>query len=249
VREFRAVLWKDGKIQNLGTFGGKYSLPSSINNRGQVAGSATNAISDPFSLLYQLVFSPNGTQSRAFLWENGHKKDLGTLGGPDATASLVNDDGQFAGLSYVNSTPNSVTGFPTLHPFLWHKGKIKDLGTLGGFGSPGTQNSLPTVSVNGLNNRGQIIGLSPLAGDQIADPFLWDDGHLIDLNTQSGGIIVAANAINEAGDIVGLECLPSGICDAYLWRNGTTTDLGVLPGDCSSQAFAINSRDRVVGQS
>ena len=249
VREFRAVLWKDGKIQNLGTFGGRYSLPSSINNRGQVAGSATNAVPDPFSLLYQLVFSPNGTQSRAFLWENGHKKDLGTLGGPDATASLVNEDGQAAGLSYVNSTPNSVTGFPTLHPFLWHKGKMKDLGTLGGFGSPGTQNSPPTVGVSGLNNRGQVIGVSPLAGDQIAHPFLWDEGNLIDLTVQSGGLIATADAINDAGQIVGNANFPTGASDAYLWQDGVFTDLGTLAGDCFSRAFAINSRGQVVGQS
>jgi hypothetical protein len=105
VREFRAVLWKDGEIQNLGTFGGKYSLPGSINNQGQVAGSATNAISDPYSLLYELVFSPDGTQTRTFLWENGHKRDLGTLGGPDAQAGLVNDNGQVARMPIRLRTP------------------------------------------------------------------------------------------------------------------------------------------------
>jgi probable HAF family extracellular repeat protein len=249
VREFRAVLWKDGEIHNLGTFGGKYSLPGSINNRGQVAGSATNAISDPYSLLYQLVFSPDGTQTRAFLWENGHKRDLGTLGGPDAQAGLVNDDGQVGGISFVNSTPNSVTGFPTLHPFLWHKGKMKDLGTLGGFGSPGTPTSPPTVGVSGLNNRGQVIGLSPLAGDQIAHPFLWDDGNLVDLTVQSGGLIATADAINDAGQIVGNATFPNGASDAYLWQDGVITDLGALAGDCFSRAFAINSRGQVVGQS
>jgi probable HAF family extracellular repeat protein len=249
VREFRAVLWKDGEIRNLGTFGGKYSLPGSINNRGQVAGAATNAIPDPFSLLYQLVFSANGTQTRAFLWENGHMRDLHTLGGPDAQASLVNDDGQVVGLSYVNSTPNSVTGFPTLHPFLWHEGRMKDLGTLGGFGSPGTSTSPPTVEVSGLSNRGQVIGLSPLAGDQIAHPFLWDDGNLTDLNTQSGGLISTANAINDAGEVVGNATFSNGASDAYLWKDGVATDLGTLAGDCFSEAFAINSRGQVVGQS
>jgi len=243
-KEFRAVLWKDGKIRNLGTFGGRYSLPGSINNRGQVVGEATNAIPDPFSLLYQLVGSSQGTQTRAFLWENGHKQDLGTLGGPDAWAFLVNDKSQIVGLSYVNSTPNSVTGFPTLHPFLWHERQMIDLGTLGGFGT-----FVSTVSVNGLNNQGQVIGASPLTGDQIAHPFLWDDGKLIDLTVQSGGVIATADAINDAGQIVGNANFPNGASDAYLWQDGMVTDLGTLDGDCFSEAFAINSRGQVVGQS
>jgi probable HAF family extracellular repeat protein len=243
VKEFRAVLWKDGEIRDLGTFGGKYSVPGSINDRGQIVGLATNAIPDPFSLLYQLVGSSQGTQTRAFLWENDHKRDLGTLGGPDAWASLVNDKSQVVGLSYVNSTPNSVTGFPTLHPFLWHKDHMTDLGTLGGFGT-----LFSTVSVNGLNNRGQVIGSSPLVGDQIPHPFLWDDGNLIDLTAQSGGLIGTANAINDAGEIVGTT-FPIGASDAYLWKDGLVTRLGTLAGDCTSEAFAINSRGQVVGQS
>jgi probable HAF family extracellular repeat protein len=244
VKDFRAVLWKDGEIRDLGTFGGNYSLVGSINDRGQVAGAATNAISDPFSLLFQLVGSSNGTQTRAFLWQNGDKQDLGTLGGPDAQAFLVNNQGQVIGLSYTNSTPNPDTGFPTIHPFLWHEGEMKDLGTLGGFGT-----LFSTVSVNGLNNRGQAIGLSPLTGDQIAHPFLWDDGKLIDLTAQSGGLIVTANALNDAGEIVGNAVFPNGASDAYLWKDGAVTDLGTLAGDCGSEPFAINSRGQVVGQS
>ena len=171
------------------------------------------------------------------------------MGGPDAEAGVVNDDGQVVGVSYVNSTPNSVTGFPTLHPFLWHKGRMKDLGTLCGFGSPGSATLPPTVGVSGLNNRGQVIGVSPLAGDLIAHPFLWDDGNLIDLNVQSAGLISTADAINDARQIVGNANFPNGASDAYLWQDGVFRDLGTLSGDCFSEAFAINSRGQVVGQS
>ena len=237
--EVRAVRWKDGKIEELGTLGGRNSVANQINRRGQIVGAALNTIPDPFSFLYQFFSNTNGTQTRAFLWDDGHMRDLGTLGGPDAWAVYVNDRGQVAGKSFTSPTP-SASGFPVQDPFLWTKedGMID----LGGFG--GTSGG-PT----GLNNRGQVIGSSNLAGDQASHPFLWNRRELIDLNTQSGGVIVAANAINDAGDIVGLECLSSGTCDAYLWRNGTITDLGVLAGDCFSQAFAINSRDQVVGQS
>jgi probable HAF family extracellular repeat protein len=123
--EGRAVLWRDGEPIDLGTFGGHESFSLEVNDRGQVVGTATNAIADPLSILGW------GTQTRAFLWENGVMQDLGTLGGPDAAFPGINDRGQIVGLSYTNSTPNPVTGLPTTDPFLWEKGKMIDLGTLG----------------------------------------------------------------------------------------------------------------------
>jgi probable HAF family extracellular repeat protein len=252
VREIRAVLWKkNGRITNLKTFGGNFSIVSAINDRGQVAGSATNAIADPFSILYLLQGSSKGTQTRAFLWQHGHKQDLGTLDGPDAATFGLNNHGQVIGISYINSIPNSSTGLPTADPFLWDrktKNKMNDLGTLGGvYGWAGA-----------LNNKGQVIGYSSLAADPGAclkalpdpncHPFLWDAGQLTDLTAQSNGFFVKANAINIGGAIVGLGDF-SGTLDAARWENDKVTDLGHLPGDCSSEAFAINSRDQVIGTS
>jgi len=78
INEIRAALWTDGKIENLGTFGGNNSLANQINSRGEIVGAAMNTVSDPFSIYYFLFLgSSNGTQTRAYLWENGHKKDLG----------------------------------------------------------------------------------------------------------------------------------------------------------------------------
>ena len=48
--EAHATLWRDGEVIDLGTLGGYESaVVSAGNNRGQVTGSATNAIPDPFS--------------------------------------------------------------------------------------------------------------------------------------------------------------------------------------------------------
>lgn len=146
--EIRAVIWKDDQIRDLGTMGGNESGALSLNNRGQVVGFALNAIPDPFSMFdFPILGSPNGTQTRAFLWDErrGAMRDLDTLGGPDAWAVAITERGQIAGFSYTNSTPNAATGVPTFDPFLWEKGKMTDLGTLGGTaGGP-----------NQLNNRGQ----------------------------------------------------------------------------------------------
>jgi probable HAF family extracellular repeat protein len=251
--ELRAVLWKGGRLKDLGTFGGNLSVAGGINDSGQVAGEALNDIADPYSLFDLLIFgSSTGTQTRAFIWKNGVKQDLGTLGGPDAAAGFgwgfINQRGQVAGFSYTNATPNAATGIPTLDPFLWKNGHMQDLGTFGGvYGF-----------VTALNNRGQVIGGSSLGGaDEGAclifgfssgcHPFLWDRGKLIDLRTSTrGGTPVTADLINDAGEIVGGAGFPNVVYDAYLWRNGTAIDLGNL-GDPASEVDYVNSRGQAVG--
>ena len=237
VNEIRAVIWKHGVIANLGTLGGDDSVALSINNRGQVVGFATNAIPDPYSTFYLLSGNSNGTQTRGYLWQDGVMQDLGTLGGPDAQAGFVNQRGQVAGISYTNSTPNPTTGIPTLDPFLWQDGTMLDLGTLGG------TNGFP----NGMNNRGQVVGASNLAGDQIFQPFLWDGKNLLDLGTL-GGDFGQGIAINDAGEVAGGADLPGDqIHDAFLWRRGVMTDLGNL--GLTSYAHAISASGQVVGAS
>jgi uncharacterized membrane protein len=61
INQSRAVRWKDGEIENLGSFGGNQNIPVSINNRGQIVGASQNTIPDPFSFF-------GSTQVRAFLW-------------------------------------------------------------------------------------------------------------------------------------------------------------------------------------
>lgn len=244
IKELRAVRWEKGFIRDLGTLGGDIAFAGSLNEQGQVTGFASNGVPDPFSIYYYLVFgSSNGTQTRAFLWDkNEGMRDLGTLGtGNDAFASFLNARGQVAGFAYTNATADPTTGIPTVDPFLWdERNGMQDLGTLGGtFGQP-----------TALNNRGEVIGFSNLSGDQSSDPFLWEHGNLVDLYTStSGGNPLTADAINEAGEIVGIAAFPNQSFDAYLWKKGVAIDLGHLEGDCGSRAWAINSRNQITGTS
>jgi probable HAF family extracellular repeat protein len=240
LNELRAVRWKDGAIQDLGTLGGAHSMAAGINNQGQVVGWALNGVPDPLSIYdFEIFGATNGTQTRAFLWQNGLMRDLGTLGGPDAWGDFVNERGQVAGFSYTDSTVNPITGVPTTHPFLWEEGKgMIDVGTLGG-----TLAGSEIVNMQGaLNNLGHIVGGSMLSGDQIFHPFFWKKGKpMKDLGTL-GGNCGTATAINDTDEVVGRADL-SGLCGTLVhvvpgthgvkMRHSGTVD-GTANGDSSA---------------
>jgi probable HAF family extracellular repeat protein len=160
------------------------------------------------------------------------------LGGNDAVAALVNDRGQIAGASYTNTIPNATTGVPTLDPFFWERGRMVDIGTLGGtYGF-----------AYWMNNRGQVVGQSNLEGDQTYHPFLWDNGVLTDLGTL-GGPKGFPRWINDQGEVVGRADLQAGLFHAFLWKGSKMTDLGTLAADPCSAAWSINARSQIVGNS
>ena len=70
---------------------------------------------------------------------------------------------------------------------------------------------------------------------------------MTDLGTL-GGANSVANAINNAGQIVGQADPASGAGHAFLYSGGVMLDLGTLPGySNSSYAFAVNDSGQVVG--
>jgi len=242
--EEAAILWKDGQMIDLGTLGGYEAQADANNSRGQVAGFSSNTVPDSFpSPIAPFCASPGGclptyqVQQRAFLWENGIIHDLGTLGGPDAAALLINERGQIAGQSYISSTPNLATGVPTVDPFLWDNGKMIDLGGFGGtFGGAGW-----------LNSRGQVVDGSNLPGDLTLHPYLWDRGVLMGLGTL-GGTFGFANHASDAGEVVGAATNQGDLALlAFRWKNGVMTNLGTLDGDLCSIGDHINSRGQIVG--
>jgi probable HAF family extracellular repeat protein len=102
------VLWRDGKVINLGGLGGVSGNSSAINDLGEVTGLSDLA----------------GDQtSHAFLWKNGVMRDLGTLPGDySSSGSSINNLSQIVGQSCdIN---------PNCRGFLWQNGKMVDLSTL-----------------------------------------------------------------------------------------------------------------------
>jgi probable HAF family extracellular repeat protein len=225
-------MYANGHVTDLGTLPGGYeSQANDINDSGLVSGFSSNGTPDPYSMFAW------GTQARSFIWQHGVMTDIGTLGGPDAVSLTLNARGQITGQSYTNTTANAATGVPTTDPFLWQYGQMRDLGTLGGV------YAIP----NWMNNRGEVVGYSDLAGDQAAHPFLWNGSRMLDLGTL-GGDFGAANWINNSGAVVGWATPPGDTtAHAILWDRGTMTDLTGAGSSQCTIATADNERGQIVG--
>jgi len=240
------LLWDHGIMTDLGTLpeGGNLVFPIGVNNLAEVVGAAQNTVPDLNSM-----FPPYPTQTRAFYWRDGAMQDLGTLGGTDAQAVLINERGQVVGWSYTNSTPSAIcNGFPFFFPlttssFLWDKQNgMRDIGGLGG----------TCTIAQDLNNQGQIVGDSALTGDTLLHPFVWDPvTGMTDLGTASGNY-GETRAINEHGDVAGQVCDAAYTsCPAALWRKAggkwRMTNLGtIVTGGCA-KSTSVNASAQVVG--
>jgi probable HAF family extracellular repeat protein len=117
---------------------------------------------------------------------------------------------------------------------------MNNLGTLGG-----------TVGFgNGINDNGQIVGYSYLAGNQTDHAFLYSGGVLTDLGLSFGGTRSRAHGINNNGQIVGMATTAGNATfHAFLYSSGVLSDLGTLPGGNNSFASSINNDGKVVGYS
>lgn len=237
------VLWKNRAIHDLGTlYGGYESAALAVNSKGQVVGAADNAIGDATPISSDVYGW--GTETRAILWQEGAMRDLGTLGGTDAVALLINEKGQIVGASYTDSNPSpycAVLGsYNTTGAFLWENGEMRNLGSFGG----------SCTFPQDLNNRGEVVGLSTVTGDQFQHAFLSKHGAFTELPNSNGGNNSAALALNEGGVAAGWASLPGDQqLHAAFWKNGAMTDLGTVDGDLCANGFSINSAGQVVGVS
>lgn len=226
----RAVLWRDGKLDDLGALGGDEAAALNINEQGQIVGAATTA---PDADMWE-------TSTHAFLWQAGHMRDLGTLGGELSVAQGINAQGQVVGASTTApGQPLSLLDDGP-HAYLWEDGHMINLGTLGGARSWAAA----------INDAGQVVGTAQTA-DGEDHAFLWEDGVMTDLGTLSGDQAVAF-AINRHGQVAGGSTTAAGQelgepdGAPFRWEAGHMTTLGNMPGPAGI-AYGINDRGGVVG--
>ena len=241
-------LWQDGLMTPLLTLGGYNSAANAINGRGEAAGNAETATTDstcppydPANGQYQVL------QQKPVVWKDGHIEELPTFGGdPDGSAVAINDHGQVAGLSGDCSTFNVTNSYylSPVHALLWDHGNVTNLGSLGGaFGN----------EAHGINNRGQVVGASDLAGDTVFHGFVWSQSTgMQDVPPLPGDTYSYALAINDTGAVVGLSIDASfTTLRAFIVVDGVPTDLNTLiPADSPLQlqtACGINSRGEITG--
>ena len=225
----RGFLWRDGEYVELDRSRAA-SGATAVNDRGQVVG-FTRVGGTRFNAIWQ-----------AALWQGGERRVLGTLAAGWSSAALdINNRGRVVGYS---RSPES-----ELRPFLWDRGRMTSLGTPPGWsegiaeaindagmvlvgvrGSPGSfllrgddWTLLPGIVAEDLNNRGQVVGGSPVRPTE-SDPgraVLWERGVVTDLGTLVGHRSSWARAMNDAGVVVGTSTAGDGTFYAVLWLTRT----------------------------
>ncbi len=244
----QAYLWQNGVMTALATLGGLNSAASGINANGVMVGDAENTTKD------STCPAPQAFQFKPVIWQNGKVQELPTvLGDQEGIAFAINDNGQAVGSSGICSTlnPASLTNYLAVHPVLWQNGTATYLGSLGGT-APNGELPGPGSTALAINNHGQVVGQSNLAGDKAFHAFLWTKATgMQDLGTLPGDTFSGALAINDAGEIVGVSLDATGNMRAYIRQNGVLTDLNTLvPADSPLYmilAASVNSSGQIVG--
>ena len=233
---FNAFLLDRGVFRDLGTFGGPASVAFSVNARGDVVGQSDTAILDTNGVEYISV---------AFLADRSGVHNIGTLPGfNNSQAYDINNKGQVVGWTYNEDPAVPFRTLPTFRAFVYHRGTMVDIGTLGG----------ATSIARGINDSGRIVGSSRIFAETVSaqeiHAFLFERGEMTDLGTLFPGHTYSeALAINNRGQIVGHSgATRSSPREAFLYEHGVMSAIGTLGGN-SSTAWAINERGQVVGWS
>lgn len=259
-------IYSDGTFTNLGTLGGGSGIANGINSSAQVAGYSTNAagayrafISNGDSLIDigdlgggsavaygindagQVVGSAvtKDGSNHPFLYSGGRMIDLGTLGSPEGSAwwnssEAINNSGIVVGYSYTDIPNSAFLGF------IWSKGKMTAVGTLGG--------SLSQAFA--VNNVGQVTGIAYLPSG-LAHAFIREtSGQMKDLGFLQQYGDTWGFGINDSAVVVGQAQLNSGAVHAFVYNGTKMQDLNNLVPKGSGltliEANGINKTGQIV---
>ena len=195
MQNIEAYRFNYGSVTDMGATMRSPGTPK-INTAGQIVGvNATSSTNTDGS---------TSVLNRAFLYANNLLIYLGVLGGRNSYAYGINDSGQVVG--YSDTATNYVA-----HAFIYSDGVMQDIDTMGNIYS----------QARGVNASGQVVGAFGVhSGPVQTHAFVYSGGEMQDLNTlimasSSGWILVQANAINDAGEIVGYGTNPDGKQHAF----------------------------------
>ena len=244
-------------IEDLGVFGPNPSAPGGplvITDNGWISGAAAV-----------------GAAEHAVLYYQGQTIDVGTPGlGGNSMGYGVNESGVTAGQAEITAAGLATTedfcafqfyGFTSSPspcvPFVWHKGHMVRLPTLGGVNGWATEINTSGMVGGTAETRSVDPDCSAPQKYQFK-PVVWSRGEVQALPTGNDldGEVWAVNDRGEAAGATGgcaplnpLGALYLNPTHAVLWRDGDAIDLGNLGGTTNNLPHGMNNLGQVVGES